>query len=248
MSETLCWRVDMACRAAWPSARAANIGGWQARQSGGPIRRVNSLNPLPGCQPPDAALLNATAAWYSDFGQSTLVRLPDFLPADENVFARAGFAPEGATLTLHADLARLAGHAAPVPAINRDLTAAPSADWLAARDRIGGSDGERFAKMLTMIHNPAGFACVRVDGEIASLAYGVIHDRMLIIESVITDEAHRGQGLARQVVSGLIGWAVSQGVTDAALQVVADNEPARALYRRLGFGNHLYGYRYMRRP
>lgn len=194
VSETLCWRVDMACRAAWPSARAANIGGWQARRSGGPIRRVNSLNPLPGCQPPGVALLESTAGWY------------------------------------------------------RDLTAAPSADWLSARDRIGGSDGERFAKMLTMIHDPAGFASVRVDGEIASLAYGVIHDRMLIVESVITDEAHRGQGLARQVVSGLIGWAVSRGVGDAALQVVADNEPARALYRRFGFGNHLYGYRYMRRP
>lgn len=248
MDIALSWRVDMACRAAWPSAHAASIGGWQARQGGGPIRRVNSLNPLPASAPPDAALLDATAGWYRGFGQPALVRLLDFLPADDSLFERAGFVPEGSTLTLHADLGRLAGHAAPAPAAERDLTAAPSADWLAARIRIGGSDGERFEQMLTMIHDPTAFASVRVDGGIAALAYGVIHDRMLIVESVITDEAHRGQGLARKVVSSLIGWAVSQGVGDAALQVVADNQPARALYRRLGFDTALYGYRYMRRP
>ena len=49
------------------------------------------------------------------------------------------------------------------------------------------------------------------------------------------DEQFRRQGLALAVIRALLQKATTLGVRRVFLQVVADNEPARALYDRLGF-------------
>jgi RimJ/RimL family protein N-acetyltransferase len=45
----------------------------------------------------------------------------------------------------------------------------------------------------------------------------------------------RGSGVARELVDAVVQWARADGATQVSLGVVEDNEPARALYRRLGF-------------
>ncbi len=55
---------------------------------------------------------------------------------------------------------------------------------------------------------------------------------------------HRRRGLGLAVMAALVGWGAEQGATTAYLQVVADNEPALALYERLGFRTH-HRYRYL---
>ena len=42
----------------------------------------------------------------------------------------------------------------------------------------------------------------------------------------------------------LLDWGAEQGATTAYLQVEADNDPALALYERLGFVTH-HTYRYL---
>jgi N-acetylglutamate synthase len=55
---------------------------------------------------------------------------------------------------------------------------------------------------------------------------------------------HRRQGLGLAVVAALLEWGAEQGATTAYLQVIGDNEPALALYARLGFTTH-HTYRYL---
>lgn len=55
---------------------------------------------------------------------------------------------------------------------------------------------------------------------------------------------HRRRGLALAVMAALLEWGAEQGATTAYLQVLGDNEPALALYGRLGFREH-HRYRYL---
>lgn len=245
MNEDVLWRAEMACRAAWPAETEIGLGGWSARRSGGTIRRVNSLNPLPGATELDDATIDRTEDFYASHGQPAQVRLLSFAgAASADRLARRGYRLEGKTTTLCADLR----NRAPVGGFGTRLWDVPDPEWLAARNRIALSDPAIFANMLELIRAPKRFAGVEMDGEIRSIAYAVIVDRLLVLESVATDETSRGRGLARQAVGSLLHWAAAQGVDEAVLQVVTDNAPARVLYRSLGFETVLYDYFYMRQP
>lgn len=65
--------------------------------------------------------------------------------------------------------------------------------------------------------------------------------------SIATDPEHRRRGLALQVISGLLAWGAEHGARSAYLQTHASNEPAVALYARLGFVVH-HAYRYLVPP
>nr|WP_246346821.1 GNAT family N-acetyltransferase [Sphingomonas jinjuensis] len=54
---------------------------------------------------------------------------------------------------------------------------------------------------------------------------------------------HRGQGLGQRLVSAILAWAAAEGAGEALLQVLDANEPARRLYRGLGFVD-AYPYHY----
>ncbi|MFM2119860.1 MAG: hypothetical protein RL722_1328 [Pseudomonadota bacterium] len=61
---------------------------------------------------------------------------------------------------------------------------------------------------------------------------------------IFVPPAQRGRGLAGQLCAALLGLAAAEGARLAYLQVSADNHPAVATYRRLGFGvAHGYHYR-----
>jgi N-acetylglutamate synthase len=76
-------------------------------------------------------------------------------------------------------------------------------------------------------------------GGLASLAGDWVGLRAL---EVAPDRRRRGLGLA--VVGALLDWGAERGATTAYLQVLADNEAALGLYRRLGFATH-HTYRYL---
>jgi GNAT superfamily N-acetyltransferase len=57
----------------------------------------------------------------------------------------------------------------------------------------------------------------------------------------------RRQGLGLAVMAALLGWGAQRGALTAYLQVLSFNEPALALYGRLGFRWH-HEYRYLAEP
>jgi len=232
----------MAFREAWPALVEVDLGGWVARHSGDAIRRTSSLNPLPGGGRLDAAMLKAGQWFYTQHGKPALIRYPDFLVDHTALFRRLGYQPEGQTLTLLAPDIASPSHSLPSIAVRTLL----DSDWLTARPRIIAGDQQVFQTMLDRIRCPALFASVTIDATVAAVAYGVVVDRLLIVESVATDQAFQGRGLARAMVGAIMARARALGAESAALQVVEGNEPALALYQRLGFSQLLYRYCYYR--
>lgn len=241
------WKIDQVCSNAWPPLRQVFDGDWAIRLSDGLTRRANSVNPLT----PQALGLSLTLPLaerlYEAVGQAIYLRVPTFLdPAIDQQLAQLGFEAEAETLSLFGDLdgvpfkqdsaVRLQDHA--------------SADWLASKARLSGFDPQQaksFAGIVSGIGLPAAFAALQQGGRTQALAYGVIQDRLLSIESVVTDAALRNLGYGRRTLESLLRWAQKQGARAVCLQVEAGNPAAITLYRKLGLTEEVYRYHY-RRP
>jgi ribosomal protein S18 acetylase RimI-like enzyme len=91
------------------------------------------------------------------------------------------------------------------------------------------------------------FAAVRLDPQpapLAAVARGAVADGWLVVTAVTVDERYRRRGLATAVMAALASWGRDRGARSCLLQVVESNEPALALYERLGFTeHHRYHYR-----
>ena len=80
-----------------------------------------------------------------------------------------------------------------------------------------------------------------------SVCFIIIKAREFAAPDVVTDPEHRRQGYGTALLYRIFAWAQQFGATNAALQVQADNAPARALYARLGF-REVYRYWYRVSP
>lgn len=241
----LMWRVEEACLNAWPSPRQVVFDKWLLRFSGGPTRRTNSVNPLRAGPHDPTVIIGAARRLYHARNQPTLFRVPSMADGMDAPLERAGFLAEGESCTLTADL----GDAWLADDRDAAITAAPDAEWLSAKRRLTPvSDGghQVYVAMIDAIALPRAFAASRRLGQIVSVAYGAIHQDLLVVESVATDAGFRLQGFGYRTVGSLMGWARREGARRACLQVAADNVAARALYHKLGFGTELYRYHYRR--
>jgi N-acetylglutamate synthase len=241
----LTWRVEEACLNAWPSPRQVVFDKWLLRRSGGPTRRTNSVNPLRARSHDPTTIIEAAQRLYHASNQPALFRVPSMAHGMDPPLERAGFLAEGETCTLMADL----GDALLADLHDVAIAGAPGTEWLSAKRRLTPvSDGghQVYLAMVDAIALPKAFAAVRHQGQIVSVAYGAIHEDLLVVESVATDAGFRQQGFGYRTVGSLIGWARREGARKACLQVAADNVAGRALYRKLGFDTELYRYHYRR--
>jgi N-acetylglutamate synthase len=246
MTNHFLWCVEHACWTAWPSAESKEVEGWVFRSSGGETKRTNSVNATAAARSVQE-VLSAAAGHYAKRGMPLLFRTLSFQPEFEEELAAYGFLPEGKTCTLQADLSDETTSLNPF----LESHSKPSEEWVADKLRLtpmSAGQERAYRTMLASLKVPVRFARITHDGVGVSLAYGAIVDGILIIESVVTDPDQRGKGLARDVVGALMAWGQTQGAEVSCLQVMSDNAPGHALYRKLGFGAELYRYQYWRRP
>lgn len=245
---TLPWRVEETCWNAFPSLKQVLFGDFLLRFSPGVSRRGNSANPL--CAEPREieAAIAAAEALYSAREQPAIFRVPSVAdPALDRALAARGYTSEGETCVLYGSMPGIADAADP----EVQLLSKPQAEWLEAMSSLQGHSREQSAtyrRIVEAIAIPARFACMRLAGEPAVLAFGAVHDGLLCYESVITDPRRRRQGLGRRVIAALAAWARDSGAEGACLQVEASNAPAIALYRGFGLGTELHRYHYRRAP
>ena len=208
---------------------------------------MNSATPLPGIRATADAVIAAAEAFYRARGAPALFCLPSMADGLDGPLAARGYGVIGRTLTVGASLASTTAHADPEVALDE----AGSDAWIDAHRRLTATrldDLPAFRETLGAIADTAAFAALHRDGHIVAQAYGVIHDKLLVIEAVATAPAYRRQGYARRVVGSLLAWGRANGAPLACLQVLADNRPALALYRGLGFSQDLYCYHYRAQP
>jgi ribosomal protein S18 acetylase RimI-like enzyme len=75
------------------------------------------------------------------------------------------------------------------------------------------------------------------DGRIAGAAFGdvAVPDRPAHLNFVYVEPGRRGEGIGRKLVRAFVSAAAAAGAEHVVLDVDTTNEPAQALWRRLGF-------------
>ncbi len=232
----------------WRGLRTEQLGDWLLREAGGWTGRANSTLALgdPGTDLDTA--LNRVKAFYADAGLPAMIQVP--LPARADLHAELharGWTDAWGALVMTAYVPTLLT-ALPdrddLPPL--EITDEPGDEWLAAYHYRGGALPPNAIEVLRIADRPF-FASVRLDGQIAAIARGVVDDGWVGVTAVEVETAYRRRGLATYLLRGLLRYGLDAGGRNAYLQVDLENSIAQDLYMRVGFSTH-HRYLYVKAP
>jgi N-acetylglutamate synthase len=232
----------------WPAPDDEWLGRWWLRAAGGFTARACSVRALgdPG-RPLDEALAYVVG-WYAERGLPAMIQVVTgsnlgveldrrgWSSAYESIISTVTIARLRRSLE-----ARAAGAAAPLTVQTASL---PPNSWL-LRFR-SGSVTPVGLQVLTGASDVAFATIDAPDATAPAVAIGraAVEGPWVGFTAVEVDPLMRRQGHAHAVMLALATWAGSRGAIRAWLEVLADNQPALALYESLGFTeHHRYSYR-----
>jgi len=217
---------------AWPALETANVHGWLWRCSGGGSQRANSVSTVQFSGGDPAAALDDVEARYRARGAAPRFHTFDLTAPSElpEVLQARGYVGSETTITMAKPAA------AREPPTDVDVVDHASAQWREVYlDAITENRRAINTKILAAIPRPrAWFACRR-GGQVISTGLCVADGAFAVVECMATRTEARRQGAAAAVLAGIEAWAAARGVRALALQAVAANAPAVALYGRAGF-------------
>jgi ribosomal protein S18 acetylase RimI-like enzyme len=231
--------IERSARLALPALTEVEVPGWVIRVSGGPTKRVNSANPMAA----GARLVDVRATadrLYRDRGLPPRYRLTPLAEPDADmILADEGHARIDDSRTMTTRLSP--------GVIDPDVTIAPAADaiWLdGLAAALGWSAAQRdgHAALVSRVAR-MGVATLFDDGEPVGWGIAGFGDGRACLYDIALAADRRGQGLGQRLVGAILAWVAAQGAGEALLQVLDTNEPARRLYRSLGFVD-AYPYHY----
>ena len=228
----------------WPASSVHFDGTWAVRLTAGhKAKRLNSVNPL---DPADVGNLDERIARISRrfdaYGRPLVFRIS---PLAGETLSRhldtEGWLHFSESLVITANLASMeidnARDQLPLRDIGRFL------DGAMAVRKLDGSVRAGLSEIIGAIGGNAGLFLTESGNAPVSTAICVQDGDLAALFEVATAATERHKGLGRAVVKSALKWAKLRGASRAWAQVEADNAPARALYRSLGFED-AYSYHY----
>ena len=193
------------------------------------------------------ARIDRTEAIYDRFALPTIFRLsPLASPALDAALDQRGWRRFDETIVMASDMADLR-----MPCTGRadrdvEIKTRPDRVWLQSCYRMDGDDGTALCTLDAMLERlipEAGYGQIGTGDHLDALALVVVDAELVGLFEVLTSPARRRQGLAETLLTRLFAWSRTKGASTAWLAVVADNEPARRFYQKLGF-REVYRYHY----
>lgn len=234
--------IETAALKAWPGLEAEYDGKWVRRAAGGYSKRANSVQSLDVADDGDAERRIAAAAdWLTSRNLRPVFRLTPLAgPGIHAALNTMGWTEVEPSLLMAMALAAVE----PDPRVS--LLSPTDPKFLDAQQVLQGYDAETRGKLTAVVQAlrvPAVGLVLAEDGRPLASALMAVADGIVVTGNVITDQTRRREGLSSAVHTSGLAWAREGGATSAALNVLAANAGAIALYERLGYRRQ-YGYSY----
>ena len=220
----------------WPAASTHREGPWTIRNGKGGGQRVAATTAEGDFT--DADIDRAETA-MSALGQPHLFMIRPGEDRLDALLETRGYRIKDPVVLYLADIASLTTE--PVPLVSAFATYPPlaiTADLWAA----GGIGPSRMA-VMDRVTGPKTAILARNADQPAGAAFVAIHEKIAMIHAIEVSQAHRKQGVGRNMLRAAAHWAQDQGATHLALAVTRANLPANNLYTSLGMsvvGHYLY--------
>jgi N-acetylglutamate synthase len=263
---------DLEQRAAlgWRAPEEERLGDWLLRAAAGFTGRANSALATghPGCPLDQAA--RAVRDWYQARGLPAMIAIPypagrpQAIPLDGFLAGLGWGVRVGIATVMTAPAGQVAGAArtalagggpagragappAPVPMevpIGVEMDPEPSEEWLALYHYRGQPGLPPIARQVLTSAPWQAFASIRDGGQTIAIGRVAAAAGWAGLTAIEVAPGYRRRGLATVVTAALAAQAAAHGAQRVYLQVEDDNEPARRLYRRIGFtAHHDFHYR-----
>lgn len=223
------------------------MDGWLLRFSPGKAKRARCINAVALGRLPLTDKLAWAAASYRAADLPLLLRITPFSapPALDQLLADRGYATLDDTRVMVC--AQLAHQEPPaLPFRCRVDTVGLEAFAQQVGELRGTPLAQRQAHAQRLILSPVPFHAMAIVRDSKLLACGqfAIENDLVGLYDIFTAPQARGRGFAKALCRHLLTEAWRRGARHAYLQVEADNLPARAAYRSLGFvDGYAYHYR-----
>ncbi|MDA0218905.1 MAG: GNAT family N-acetyltransferase [Proteobacteria bacterium] len=233
--------------ASWPDLAHERLDGWLLRFAAGHTKRANSVNVLHADDRELERRIGKAEQRYRGAGLRPVFRLTPLAEAGlDDALAARGYAIVEPSLVKTAPMiAGLAGD----PAVH--LSERPGEGWLQGYVAAAAMDEAACVTLQAMLARIDGrpvYAMLHGEEGPLGFALAVTHGGRVGFFDVLTLPHARRRGIARRIMASLIAWSRDEaGASSMWIQVVAANDPARALYRDLGFAT-FYGYHYRVAP
>lgn len=228
---------------AWPGIEVEWDRQWVRRAANGYTKRANSVQCFDREDDADApSRIAAAVAWFAARNIRPAVRVtPQAGQAVVSALDAAGWTSIDHSSMLAMELRSTTGDP------RATLYELLDSGFLSAQQVLRGYDDAQLGRLravLAAAGGPGRGIVVRGgDGRPLASALMIIGDGIVVTGNVIVAPAARRQGLGKALMQSGLAWAHAEGARIAALNVMANNTAALALYRGLGF-RHQYDYTY----
>jgi len=230
---------------ALPSLKTVYYDGWVLRFANGYSRRANSVYPIYDSTLEIREKIRRCERLYKSVGQKVMFKLTDAVFPEnlDEVLNGKDYEMDAPTSVQTLDLVQTDD------GIDDDIviTDQLQQEWeerFFAMSNIDRRHLHTMRNMLQAIAPRKGFFSIIRKGMIVACGLAVLEDRYVGLFDVLTDPAHRREGLGTRVSRNMLRWGKANGAQTAYLQVMTINKPALILYQNLGFVEaYKYWYR-----
>ena len=236
-------QIEEAGMNAWPAHQQMLYDGWLLRFADGYTKRANSVMPVYASSLDVVEKIDYCEEVYRQMGLPPVFRLTPLAPENLDLALQVrGYQKLHPTRVLTLPLVNW-DSPAPQKNLIREM---PLEQWMGVFSEISGSLVEKqpaHAQILRNILTPHLTAALEISGKWVACGLGVLERDWFGLFDIVTHPDYRQQGLATQLIAGMLDWAQAQGAKQSYLQVMENNVPALRLYEKLGYAD-TYGYWY----
>jgi GNAT superfamily N-acetyltransferase len=232
----------------WPAIQTQLYDGWILRFANGYTKRSNSVSPLYMSAIRLKEKIDFCEKLYLNRGLPVVFKLTgESSPNDiESELDKRNYLTIDETSVRTLDLENHINRKPDDLIIDYHFTNEWHEDFFNCSDLVNNEYQKSAISILGAITAKTIVVRKEINNNIIGCGFGVIERDFVGIYDIVVSKAYRNNGFGKDIMNGILNYALQLGCKTAYLSVIVGNTPAENLYQQLGF-QEIYKYWYKKK-